>query len=478
MKKFLFLFGFNILMTFCSLAQNNHEIKISVKGYDYPYLYLGAHFGNEIYVKDSARINNEGYFVFNKDGKLVDGMYLFLTKPNNEYVQFLFTNDIDNLIIKSNADSLLDNVTAEHSEQNSTFFDYLRFLAKKNQESEELMAGVDAEKLSKQRSDSIQLELKFINDDVVKYQNKIIKDHPNLLLGKLIAATKEPQYIENPNSKTNDKDKYKYLHDHWFDGFDFTDEAIFRSPEHFVKINQYVEQLTVQHPDSIFQSLKYVIDKMKSNETIFSFYIIHYLNKYVSSKFVGLDAVYVYLVKNYFSEYKPNWLDQENYDKMIDQANRWEPLLIGKKAPNLEMSLRDGTPINLYDVIADYKLVVFWMPDCSVCQKELSDLVDFKNEFAERDIKVFSVCYKLNINGQEKVGQCWEYLDKNKSLEGFINVVDPYLKSKFTTLYDVKNTPTVFLLDKDNAIISKKIAIHQVRDIVDELNKQKKLKKN
>lgn len=56
---------------------------------------------------------------------------------------------------------------------------------------------------------------------------------------------------------------------------------------------------------------------------------------------------------------------------------------------------------------------------------------------------------------------------KEKGLDKLkYNFVDPYLFSKYKTLYDVKATPQIFILDDTHEIIMKKIAGEQLLDVM------------
>ena len=58
----------------------------------------------------------------------------------------------------------------------------------------------------------------------------------------------------------------------------------------------------------------------------------------------------------------------------------------------------------------------------------------------------------------------------------WLNVVDPYLLSKFSTLYDVRSTPQIFILDANKKILLKRLAAEQLEDVMQELmNRQEQL---
>ena len=48
----------------------------------------------------------------------------------------------------------------------------------------------------------------------------------------------------------------------------------------------------------------------------------------------------------------------------------------------------------------------------------------------------------------------------------WINLADPYYQSDFRQLYNVKTTPTIYILDQDKKIIAKDIGTDQIEDFL------------
>jgi hypothetical protein len=53
-----------------------------------------------------------------------------------------------------------------------------------------------------------------------------------------------------------------------------------------------------------------------------------------------------------------------------------------------------------------------------------------------------------------------------------VNAADQYLRNRYKTVYDIKTTPQVFILDKDKKIIVKKIAGEDLRTVMADVLKQ------
>ncbi|QOW11612.1 TlpA family protein disulfide reductase [Kaistella flava (ex Peng et al. 2021)] len=120
---------------------------------------------------------------------------------------------------------------------------------------------------------------------------------------------------------------------------------------------------------------------------------------------------------------------------------------IGATFPNYVFNRVTNTKAkSLYDVKADKKVIVFWASTCSHCESELPKLIEKYN--AVKAIKGEVIAFSLDNDAVP-------YGNKVKMLP-WIN--DSELKgwnSSFADTYNVKATPTYYILDSNNKIIAK-----------------------
>ncbi|MEZ4983653.1 MAG: redoxin domain-containing protein [Saprospiraceae bacterium] len=285
--------------------------------------------------------------------------------------------------------------------------------------------------------------------------------------GTLPAAINANLPTEFPNSPVTEEDntnKWRWLQQHYFDNIDLADVRMLRTPFLFQRVDYFVQKLHVQHPDTLKMAVDKVLQAMKPAEDNFQYYLIHFLNFYAASKYVGMDAVYVYLVDNYYAKGLASWTDEEQLAKIIDNANRLRPLLIGEIAPDIRMQRQDGSQISLSEVDAPYTILYFWRHDCGHCKTSTPVMKEFYDKFKDRGVKIFAACAKL----RDEVPDCWKYVEEN-SIGEWIHVVDPYGRSRFMTTYDLKTTPQIYVLDKDKRIVSKRLGAEQLEELMDRL---------
>jgi peroxiredoxin len=237
------------------------------------------------------------------------------------------------------------------------------------------------------------------------------------------------------------------------------------------ELETYFEKTIAQIPDSINKECDMVIKKARANSEIFKYTLVTLLNKYAASKIMGMDAVYVHLVDNYYAKGDAPWVDTTTLAKMKMEANKKRNLLIGKIAPNLYLpDTTNMRSVNMYDIKSKYTLLVFWDPDCGHCKKEIPQLAQVYPKLKPLGVTIYSIA---TIAEEER--DHWKEFIRVNGLD-FINVAD-YLG--YRTLYDISSTPVIYILDANKKIIAKRIGVDQLEDFIskhDEFEMKKKIK--
>jgi thiol-disulfide isomerase/thioredoxin len=436
-------------------------------------------------VKDTATVDAEGYFTFSADTLLPCGVYLLVLKPDNSFVQILMPDGDQDFTMTTDAKDSVNKMKVKGSDDNEVFYEYLRYLNKLRPEADTLRAQISRAK--GHAADSVRLagQLSDIDKAVKKYQSDLIAKHLGAMSAKIVKASIEP---EVPDFKGDEKEvnrrKYFWVKEHYFDNIDLADPCMLRSPVLHPKIDYYVAKLTPQHPDSVNLAVDYVIGKMKDSKENYKYYLIHFLNYYAKSTYVGFDACYVHIAQKYYCSGGATWTKKEDVEKICDNARRLEPILIGKIAPNITVTDRNNKPHNLWDVDADYTVLFFWAPDCGHCKKIAPHIVEFAKKFKDRGVKVFAVCTsvvtsKEDSNTFEKANDnCWKGVEEKGFTDDlFMNMSDPYLRSRYKSLYDVQTTPQIFILDRKHEILSKRIGGEQLGAVMEMVMKFQEEKK-
>ncbi|HHH49936.1 MAG TPA: redoxin domain-containing protein [Saprospiraceae bacterium] len=319
-----------------------------------------------------------------------------------------------------------------------------------------------------------------LDKEVEIYHENLAKNNPNSFAAMLAKARTSIVIPEFKGQGTEDEIKmkrYLFYKKHYFDNFKMDDPRMLRSPELFKRIDYYIKNLTPQHPDSINVSLDRIFNLIEGSEETFRYYLSHYLNEYAKSKIVGMDAVYVHLVENYYAKGKAPWVDEESLKKITDNARTLKPILVGKIAPNIKVYKRDNEAISLHDIKSKYTILVFWQPDCGHCKKSMPVLKEIYEKYKDKGVEVLSICTKKYDKDKkmEEVEKCWKFLDEHE-MNKWINAVDPFIRSRYAQIYDIRSTPRIFILDAKKEIIVKGIGKDQLDEVLDQIieNDQKK----
>lgn len=452
-----------------ALTSGGYRIEVTLQHYQGDSLFLGYYFGKAQYLKDTALLE-KGKYVFQGEGKLEPGVYLIVIPPDNKFIHVLVSDDEQKFSASVDLDNIVSSAKFKGSDENEIYYSYLHELEKRRPVADSLKKQM---KLDSLHSEEYQVRLNKIDADVMKVQDDVRAKHPASITSMLIWANREieiPKY-ESLTADDRKQKQYEFYKAHFFDHFDMTDPRAMRSGVIHQKIDYYLEKLTYQVPDSQIVEMDYLLKKMMTNKEAFQYYLVYFLNDVVKSKRMGMDAAYVHLVDTYYAKGLADWIDKEQLDKLLAQAEVLKPILIGKIAPDLTLYKESGEAINLHSIKADYTVLFFWDPECGHCKKTIPFIIDFYNEYKSKGIEVLAVCTKTGSD----ISSCWNAI-KERGMDIWVNTCDQYLQSRYKTIYDVKVTPQIYILDKNKKILVKKIAGEDLKPLMDEILKNEESK--
>jgi peroxiredoxin len=232
------------------------------------------------------------------------------------------------------------------------------------------------------------------------------------------------------------------------------------------KVKYYLESLTVQDPDSISKSADVVIEKSKANKEVFRYFLWYTSNTYETSKFMGMDAVFVHVAKKYYLSGQADWVDSTTLRKIGERVKILDPLLLGKTAPRLIMRDTLNRPVSLHEVAAKnkYTVLIFYDPNCGHCQKEVPEISEhFYKEYKPKGVEVIAACAERNPKD-------WRNFVRKHKLHT-INTFDIDTVVDFRNVWDVYSFPVVFILDQNKKIIGKRVPSEELGKFIDETEK-------
>jgi len=471
MRALFLVIGFVLFSMISGLAQSGHKIDFELSNYENDTIIIGYYFADRQLVQDTLIAESKGKFVLSGKDPLEPGIYLMLIKPDNSFLQFMVNDKEQHFSIKTNALKLGD-VSFKNSKDNELFYDYLSFLGEHRPKSQNLKNQQKDLEAKGKSTEQLLKKLDALDEEVWAYQKKIIAENPKTITALLIKGNTDIDVPEFTGTPEEVKEKsFKYYKKHFFDNIEFENPAIIRTPFLDTRIKSYIDNLTPKYPDSMSESIDLILEKLKPIDDAYKFYLSTYLNESANSKVVGQDAVYVHLVDNYYKTGKADWVTEESLQKLVDNADRLRPNLIGRTAPDVQLYKEDGTPLNLSAIDTDYTVLFFWAPDCGHCKKSMPDAIAFNEKYKDKGVTVLAVCTKHT----EKYPSCWEYIKNKENMEHFLNVGDEFHRSRFKKIFNVRSTPMIYILDRNREILVKSIGTNQLEEVMEQLFKLKEM---
>jgi thiol-disulfide isomerase/thioredoxin len=375
------------------------------------------------------------------------------------------------ITITADTTDLVNTVVVNGSSENKLFQEYQKVVALKGGK---LQEELTAFKNSKTKSDSLFHEKNYntINKELSDYRDNIIQENPESMLTALFKSMKEPQArMVKPVTREDSVNNYQYYKKHYWDGIDFTDDRVIRTPFFLPKVERFFREVVTPAPDSIIREADYLLLRARTSTEMYKFFLNWLTDEYINPKYMGQDAVFVHLFEKYHSKGISSWLNEKQMSAITNRAYMLMSNLIGEQAPNLEMVDTAGIKRSLFDMQATYTVICFWDPTCGHCQHEVPRLDSFyRAKWKDEGVKMYGV-----LTETKEQAKWIDFIRKN-NLQSWTNVYETDVQKKaiedaqkpsYKQLYDITQTPTLYLLDKDKRIIAKKLSIEQMDDLLD-----------
>jgi peroxiredoxin len=460
MKKALFI-AISLLSFICIQAQEKYEIKVKVDGFKDTIANMSYYYGKGQYYKDTAQVNSNGEFVFSKIDTLDNGMYSVLIGQTK---LFDFMGDAQKLSFTTTKEFPIQDMKIKGGKENQLFYEYLNFLNNRQKKATKAReVKENSPKVSKEYKEAV-AEIDELDAEVKEFLEGFYKKTEGTFTHSFLKALESPRVPDAPKLEDGTIDStfaFRYYRDHFFDNFNFSDDRLVRSSAYHEKITYYIDKLRSQNPDSIIKSCDFILNKVKDSPELFKYTLNTFTSKYERSKMMGMDAVFVHLAKNYFMQGKAPWMTEQQMEKISERAMALDPLLIGKKAPNIIVKDTSQTKfISLYDIKSKFTVVYIWSPSCGHCKVATPELKKMYDKMKDRGVEVLGI-------GSEYENEEWlEFINKHDL--NWINGSDGNgFKADFRDKYDVYSTPQTYLLDENKVILSKKMNVESLEDIIE-----------
>ena len=444
------------------------EIHVKIEGLKDSVLYLGKHYGESNYIVDTIKINKKNIGIIQRNKKYKSGIYLIIL-ANKKYFEFLMVGN-QKFSITTNVSNLLANLNFQNSKENELFNNYQKNIISKNKKLKRLKTKLEEYNTIKDSVDNIKARMEFITQKTELSLKNTIEDNQNTLLSDIIKAmtpVEMPEkYKDAKGNIVNSMNQYIYARKHYFDNINFSDSGLIRTPILENKLKYYIEKVIPQIPDSIILETEKIIEITKINSEM-NEYVCSYLMTYfdLAGK-MGLDRVFVTIAEKYYLTGNLKWVDSKLMAKIQKRVQELKPSMLYAKAPDLKRIVNNiGEYTSLYNIEAQYTILIFWEPNCGHCKKEIPKLYKMYDDLKKNDIEVMAF-YTQNDK------KLWLKFIEAHNIDDWINVFDEFHFSDFRIKYAIDSTPSIFLLDQNKKIIAKNIDVSTLEHFL-----KKRLKK-
>jgi thiol-disulfide isomerase/thioredoxin len=467
------LFSVLLFAALPALAQTGYEIKVKLKPFKKQYVYLGHYFGKSYPIIDSALLDDNSEAVFKGSKPLNGGIYL-IGYPNKAGFFEILVDKEQHFSVKADTTELAKGVKFDNSVDNELFNQYQQQMNAKGRIVNQLQQQY---KEAKTNEDSMRLaaELTKADQDITSFRENLIKNNPDRLLAALLIGMREPILtgnLKDPKTREDSLASYNYFKSHYWDGVNFYDGRLAYTTFFEDKVDKYFNQLVVPHPDSVIKEIDWMMGYASASEEMSRFLLIKFVNKYIYQKYMWEDAVFVHLFEKYFANKEYGWLTEKGKKTITDRAYSLMANIMGTPASDIVLPDSTNKMQPLYEINADFMLVVFWDPTCGHCKEVLPRLDSFHvAKWKAEGMKIYAVARETDGTRKD-----WTDFISSHHLKDWINVFYTKKEDKaridagipgYSQLYDVQTFPTLYLLDKDKRIIAKKLSVDQIDDILD-----------
>lgn len=456
------------------------DFTVKVKDYAHKPVVLGYYFDERMLVKDTVWTDDRCVAHFKRDTLLAEGLYIVHFPENGGVMDFIMPHEQKFALECDTMPQGAARAKVKGSQVIANFLDYQKFIIGKQLEFKQLNDGFIKARAAGDTKTQEEIREQFAKtDSIVRLHNDAtIAANKGNFLSTFLRALKEvevPKFTFPDTMTKEQRDSaqqvrsYYYYRAHFYDNFDMTDDRLLRTPFFTKKIAKYFDDSVPQIADSVAAEAFRLIELCRPDPDMFRFFVSTMYNRVNQSNIMGMDAALVKIADRYYLSGEAEWADDKFIEDLRENVNGIRYTLIGLKAPDMKMPSVTGEWFQLSQVKAPYTVLAFWEPSCGHCKKEIPHLkTAVYDKFAQYGVKVFAVY----VQTEE---QPWKEFIEEHQLEDFINVYDPYGRSRFRQYYHIKSTPTLFILDKDKKIVAKKLGVDQIADFLSHMLELDKL---
>ncbi|WP_435414914.1 DUF5106 domain-containing protein [Polaribacter aestuariivivens] len=454
LKTILNTYFFIISFVFCSfITFSQNTIYFDIKESKNDSIRIAYSLGEKTYLEK----NNLGKeYIKIKDGKgnftgnLKQGLYRIVLS-SNEIIDFFYDNK--DVYISLNKNNPLQTLEFKNSLTNELFYKYINNIKNLKSEAKKIESSTSLDKETKK------LKIDALYNENLQYYKELEKKYPKNLAILFLKASMEIEFPEEIKSKSN-SEQLTYYRKNYFKNTNFNDTWLIRTNFFLPKVNNYIDKYAPQTLEENKKSIDYVISKATNNKELYKFLVVSLLNKYAKSKLMIAENLYAHIAEKYYVTGKASWASEESLKAILGNYEKMKKSLIGEKLDDFSLQYSFSSNKKLSQLTSDYKILQFRKTSCKQC-----DLSNLKKTI-RKNTQVLDIIIGLSDIERKEILMSNAY--KNPQIKKVL--IDINQEQQVLENLNVTSSPTIYVIDKNNKIIAKRITIDQSIDFIANYN--------
>ena len=362
MKPILALLACILSAQLLHAQKDSTLIDVTIEGIPAGMVRIVGTYGDQNYLADSTIADANGHFVVKRQHPLYPGYYFFLL-PGQKNFPFLVDTD-QHFTLHAKASDLIGTMQVDGCLNTELLYQNLVFQSIQDPELgrlSDVMRRNPPNSAEYLQAKTYQLEMLAGRK---QHLEAIYQEHPKELFTSFKKAGQNPDFVEfhKPNGDIDTLRQVMNYRDHFWDGVDFSDSRLLYTPVISNKLKRYIKELTPQQPDSLIKVTDQIVRRVMPYKEYFRFFSNWIALQHENTKTTVMDgeAVYVHIVKNFFTDELATWDTPENLAKLRQHVSEMEASLMGRKGPDVRAMDVNGQYKSIYEMTAP--IIVIFLP--------------------------------------------------------------------------------------------------------------------
>lgn len=244
---------------------------------------------------------------------------------------------------------------------------------------------------------------------------------------------------------------------HYWDDFKFQDSVTISDPNiGEQRLVDFITAFPKVSTDSSALAIKQMLSKAKAHPASFSYFTEQYKRYlYDPNSPMRNDLYYEPVLEFILDSCQLDDADRYRNQTLLDLVRKNQE---GTQAVDFDFQLTEGNRRTLYDINSPLTLLFFYEPGCPSCAAAISELGsswDVQERIDEGTLTILAIYPQ----GERDIWKGYQ----SAIPEAWMNGFDPDSQILSKRLYDLKASPTLYLLDEEKNVILKDTDMSQLR---------------